>query len=229
MFTFALAFFFDSFLFIFILFQLFAERGRRNLEESIHNENYWPQVIHMCQACQACQIDRFACFAAYFWSFPKANAFQNLEENLWTINRKTEFPDLSRTLTIAKIFPDFSLTLKNFRFSLTVATLALDSRTRTTTTTRFDWIFYRVFSKTRHPRKLHWTCASPETLALLSLLKEIKPSSDRKMIKRVTFDNSSATTTFTLKLIVEWRRSFPAKMIRAHARAMLSVAKISYS
>ena len=29
-----------------------------------------------------CQIDCFACFAAYFSSFPKENAFQNLEENL---------------------------------------------------------------------------------------------------------------------------------------------------
>ena len=41
------------------------------------------------------------------------------------INQKTEFPDFSLTLTIAKIFPDFvkipdfSLTLKNFQFSLT--------------------------------------------------------------------------------------------------------------
>ena len=39
--------------------------------------------------------------------FPKENAFQSLEENLWTINRKTEFPDFSLTLTISKIFPDF--------------------------------------------------------------------------------------------------------------------------
>ena len=45
-------------------------------------------------------------------------------KHVWTINRKkTEFLDFSPTLTISKIFPDFSLTLKNFRFSLTVATL----------------------------------------------------------------------------------------------------------
>ena len=59
-----------------------------------------------------CLIDRFA---AYFSSLPKESAFQNLEENLRTKNRKTEFPDFSLTLTILKI----SLTLKNFRFSLT--------------------------------------------------------------------------------------------------------------
>ena len=126
MFTFALALFAGHryFLFIFKLFLLFAERGRRNMEESIHNENYWPQLLNVSGV--ECQIDRFACFAAYFSSFPKENAFQSLEEDLWTINRKTESPDLSLTLTIPKIFPDFlqkfpdfNLTLKKFRFTLT--------------------------------------------------------------------------------------------------------------
>ena len=109
MFTFALALFaaIDIYLFIFKLFLLFAERGRRNMEESIHNKNHWPQ-LHVSGV--ECQIDRFACFAAYFSSFPKENAFQSLEEDLWTINRKTEFPDLSLSLTVPKIFPDF---LKN--------------------------------------------------------------------------------------------------------------------
>ena len=32
---------------------------------------------------------------------------------------------------------------------------------------------------------------SPGKLALLSLLKEVKPSSDSKMIKLATFDNSA--------------------------------------
>ena len=43
-----------------------------------------------------CQIDRFACFVAYFSSFPKENTFQSLE-NFRTINGKTEFPDFSLT------------------------------------------------------------------------------------------------------------------------------------
>ena len=69
------------------------------------NENHWPQLIHVSGV--ECQIDRLACFAAYFSSFPKENAFQNLEEDLWTINRKTEFSDFSLTLTVSIIFPDF--------------------------------------------------------------------------------------------------------------------------
>ena len=84
------------------------DRGRRNLDKSIHNENHWPQLLYVSDV--ECQIDCFANFEAYFSCSLKENAFQNLEENLWTINQKTEFPDFSLTLTIAKIFPDF---LKN--------------------------------------------------------------------------------------------------------------------
>ena len=85
MFTFALAFWkaIDIFLSIFNLFLLFMERGRRNLEESIHNENHWAQLLHVSGI--ECHID---CFAAYFLSFPKENAFQSLEENLRAIKRK---------------------------------------------------------------------------------------------------------------------------------------------
>ena len=41
----------------------------------------------------------------------------------------------------------------------------------------------------------------------------------------------SATSTFSLKLVVEWRRlpRFPAKMRLVHARALLSIEEISYS
>ena len=57
-----------------------------------------------------------------FRFFRKKKHFK-VKENLWTVNRKTEFPDFSLTLTISKIFPD----LKRFSvfpdFSLTVATL----------------------------------------------------------------------------------------------------------
>ena len=47
----------------------------------------------------------------------------------------------------------------------------------------------------RYPAKLHRTFDPLETLALLSLLKEVKPSPDRKIIKLLTFDNSSSATT----------------------------------
>ena len=81
MFTFALAFF-AGHRFVSFHFQplsVFAGRGRRNLEESFHNNNHRPQ-LHMSDV--KCQTDRFACFTAYFSSFPKENAFQSLEENL---------------------------------------------------------------------------------------------------------------------------------------------------
>ena len=67
----------------------------------------------------------------------------------------------------------------------------LDSRTRTTrNSTRFNLKFFRVFEKNRYPGKLHCTFFSLEKIALLSMLKEFKPTLDRKMIKLLTFDNS---------------------------------------
>ena len=80
------------------------ERGKRNLEERINNENHWPQLLYVSGI--ECHIERFVCFAAYFSSFPKEDAFQSLEENLWTVNHRTEFPDFSLNLKISKIFPD---------------------------------------------------------------------------------------------------------------------------
>ena len=47
--------------------------------------------------------------------------------------------------------------------------------------------FFRVFSKYRLPRKLHFTIFSVEKLALLSLVKEVTRSPDRKMIELLTF------------------------------------------
>ena len=58
--------------------------------------------------------------------------------------------------------------------------------TRTTTNTRFDLKFCRVFSKNRHPRNLHCTFFSLENMALLSTLEEIKPSLDRRMIYKTS-------------------------------------------
>ena len=44
-------------------------------------------------------------------------------------------------------------------------------------------------NKNRHYGKLHCSFDSPQTLLLLSLLKEVKPSPDRQMITFLTFDN----------------------------------------
>ena len=53
--------------------------------------------------------------------------------------------------------------------------------------------FYLKFSlrilKTRHLEKHHFTFVSPEMLAGLFLLKEAKPSPDRRLIKLLTFHN----------------------------------------
>ena len=80
MFTFTLAFLqaIHSFLFIFNLFPLLAERERTNLEETIHNKNHWPQLLHVSGV--ECQIDHFTCFAAYALSFPKENDFKILKK-----------------------------------------------------------------------------------------------------------------------------------------------------
>ena len=64
----------------------------------------------------------------------------------------------------------------------------LDSRTRTTTSARFELKFFRVFSKYRPPRKALFYHFSLEKLALLSLVDEVRGSPDRKMIKLLTFD-----------------------------------------
>ena len=98
-----------------------------------------------------------------------------------------------------------------------------------------DWeyeIWLKGFSrilKQQTLRKLHCTFESKEKLSLLFLLKEVKPSTDRKMINFQTFDNLAATMTFSLKkLVVEWRRlsRFPAKLTLPHWQGLLSVEKI---
>ena len=61
------------------------------------------------------------------------------------------------------------------------------------------------------------------------LLKEVIPSPNRKMIKLLTFWELAPVTKTLLKLAVEWRwlSRFPAKMTLVHARAPLSIEKIS--
>ena len=133
MFTFASLVFLpaiDIFLLIFNLFPLFAERGRRNLEEIIHNENHWPQLLH--KSGVECQIDRFACFAAYSlfifserkcisrswrklinykpqkripWLFTD---FDNIKDFPWLFKK---IPWLFPNLEKFSFFPDFSLTV----------------------------------------------------------------------------------------------------------------------
>ena len=64
---------------------------------------------------------------------------------------------------------------------------ALDSRMRTTTSTRFDLKFFRVFSKKRHSGNLLCTFDPAEKLALSSLLKKVKPF---LVPRRLSFDEN---------------------------------------
>ena len=103
----------DIFLFIFKFFSLCVERGRRNLEESIHNENHWPQLLHVSGV--KCQIDHFACFAAYFSTFLKENASWRKLMNYKPENRIpslfTDFDNIKDLTWLFKKFPDVSLTV----------------------------------------------------------------------------------------------------------------------
>ena len=55
------------------------------------------------------EIDRFNC-SVLIVLFIFSNAFHSLQETLWTMNQKIQFPGFSLTLTVSKIFLDF---LKN--------------------------------------------------------------------------------------------------------------------
>ena len=123
MFTFALAFLqaIDRYFSLhFQPFQLFVESGKRNLEESIHNENYWPQPLHVPGA--ECQIDRFA---AYFSSFPKKIHFKILKKNLSKPENRIPwlFTDFDSIKDFRWLFPDLEKLSFLPDFSLTVATL----------------------------------------------------------------------------------------------------------
>ena len=55
---------------------------------------------------------------------------------------------------------------------------------------RFNFNFFRVFSKNRLPAKLNFTFSqSTVSMFFLLLLKEIKRPFERKMIKSLAFDN----------------------------------------
>ena len=60
--------------------------------------------------------------------------------------------------------------------------------TRTTTSTRFDLQIFRVFSKYRLPESFTLPFSLEKFIALLSLVKEVTRSPNRKMIKLLTFD-----------------------------------------
>ena len=58
-----------------------------------------------------------------------------------------------------------------------------------TTSTRFYLKFFAYCQKIDTPPDFFIVLFSPRKLALLSLLMEVKPSANHKMIKLLTFDN----------------------------------------
>ena len=108
MFTFTLAFLLaiNIFLFIFNLSRLLRK------EEGIWKKAFTTKTTdHNYYMCQALSVKLIALQHTFHLLRKKKNAFQSLEENLWTINQKTEFPYFSLTLTISKIFPDLEKVL----------------------------------------------------------------------------------------------------------------------
>ena len=63
-----------------------------------------------------------------------------------------------------------------------------DLRRRTSTCTRFNLKFLRMFSKKLPPDKAWFYFFSPNKLVRLFILREVKPSPDSKMIKLLTCD-----------------------------------------
>lgn len=88
----------------------------------------------------------------------------------------------------------------------------------------------RVLSKKEIPVMLRCIFL-PEKLVLSSLLKEVKPSTNRTLIKLLTFDKLFRPLDSFLLKLVEGRRlsCFPAKMTLAHACGLLGMEKISSS
>ena len=113
----------NSFLFIFKLFLLCEDRGRRNLQESIHNENHWSQLPHVSDVVSNWSLF-LPCTILFVFSERKCISKSwrkvmnyKLENRIpWLF---TDFDNIKDFPWLFKKFPDFSLTLKNFQFSLT--------------------------------------------------------------------------------------------------------------
>ena len=100
--------------------------------------------------------------------------------------------------------------------------------------TRFELKFFHWFSKNWHPESFIVLFFFSKKLALLSLLKEVKPSPGRKIIKPPTFENFFPPTRHYRSYKTRSRKGqrlshFPAKISLVHARALLRTEKISHS
>ena len=97
----------------------------------------------------------------------------------------------------------------------------IDSRMRT----KYILNFFNVFSYNINPGKIHCAFFPLKKLARLFLLKEVKPSPDRKMLKPLSFENLFPPLRYSRLNSFKERRLplFPAIMTLVYARALLSI------
>ena len=124
MFPFTLAFFAGHRYFSLHFQPLSAFHGKRKKEFGRKHSQRKP--LTTTTTCVRRQTDRFACFAAYFSPFAKRKGISKSWRKLMNYKLENRLPWLFTDLDnikdfpwLFKKFPDFSLTLKNFRFSLT--------------------------------------------------------------------------------------------------------------
>ena len=107
----------------------------------------------------------------------------------------------------------------------------LDSRMRSTTSTKFDLKFFHLFSKYRLSRKVHLPFFTTKVITVTfsegGYTLSQSQNDQTPNICYLVF----ATTTFSLKLVVEWwwLPHFPPKMTLVHRRVLLSTEKIFYT
>ena len=86
------------------------------------------------------------------------------------------------------------------------------------TRTTFQFKFSRLFSKNRHPGKLHRAFFTTKVRKFISV--EGGEALSRSLINGIIF---------ALKLVVKWHSHCPVKMMSVRARALVSIGKISSS
>ena len=108
MFTFALQVI-NIFLFIFNLFPLFAERGRRNLEESIQNEITKP-LTGTTSTCVRYRVSKWSLYlvCSILFIFSERKCISKSWGKLLNYKPENGIHWLFTDLTISKIFRDFS-------------------------------------------------------------------------------------------------------------------------
>ena len=105
----------NSFLFIFKLFLLCVDRGRRNLQESIHNENHWSQLPHVSDV-----VSNWSLFlpCTILFVFSERKCISKSWRKVMNYKPENRIPWLFTDLDnikdfpwLFKKFPDFSLTM----------------------------------------------------------------------------------------------------------------------